>query len=220
MFAEEQAEARQVLRYRVLCDEEAVGHILALRRVVQCGDEPALILRNEMSIRARGLWSDYALDTEEEMILDGRGLSRYVGVSTEDGDEVAVTIDRDGGQLMLHIKEDRVHTERIALTDIDATSEDAVSCFLRSERPQSVLRVLDLDHFDIDELQFRLLPRETLTVAGTERTTRVVAFESKKRRLTGRGWYVPDDSGFVLVREVSREKGDLNEVLLIDWEHT
>ncbi|WP_137936795.1 hypothetical protein [Chitinivorax sp. B] len=208
------------LQYQVLCNNEPIGHIHVQRQLVQLAGEPALFLRNQMSLRVSGLWSDYVLDSEEEMILDGQGLSRYAGLSTEDGEKAAVTGEREGGQLTVNIKEDHLRTERFQLTDIDATSEDAAVCFLRSQRQQAVLRVLDLDHFDIDQVQFRLLPPETLALAGAERITQVVSFESRKRRTTGVGWYVPDGDGFILMREVSKEQDDRNEVILNNWEHT
>ncbi|MBB5016754.1 hypothetical protein HNQ59_000016 [Chitinivorax tropicus] len=212
------AGARHLLRYQVLSDNEPVGELLSEQLLVVESGRSALFLRNQLAIRASSFWSDYVLDSEEEMLLDAEGLCRYAGISTEDGEQSAVTGMRETDALTLHIKEERIYTERFALSTFDATSQNAASDFLARGDGQATWRVLDLETFEIDSWQLRRLPEESLQVCGQTVSAQVVSIDICGQHSRSTAWYVHRDDACILVREIKEELGERNEVILINWD--
>lgn len=214
------AQPADALQYRVLQGERPLGHVASRRRVWLEDGMPRLAVRNEMVVRASGIWADYALDSREEVVLDGRGVLRYEGTQVEDGERTTALGERRGARFELRVDDGRPRDLAFALSDFDATSEDAAARFLQGGRSRAVLRVLDLDRFEMDEVEFRLLPPQSVAVAGATRPVAVVAFDCRGRRSGGTGWYVPHAGGHLLVQESVSEDGERHDVKLITWEKT
>lgn len=214
------AQPADALQYRVLLDARPVGHVTSRRRTWAEGGVPRLAMRSEIALRASGMWSDYALDSREEIVLDPQGVLRYEGTQVEDGERTTARGERRGTRFELHVDGGRPRELAIEMAVIDATSEDAASRFLQGGRARAVLRVLDLDRFEMDEVEFRLLPPQSVAVASATRPVAVVAFEYRTRRSGGTAWYVPHAGGHVLVQESVLEDGDRHDVKLINWEKT
>ncbi len=210
--------AELLLDYQVLSNGEPIGRLRTERRRGWLDDLPVLQVSNRMDLRCSGLWFDYSLQSDESMDFGADGLCRYAGVSDEDGDKTVIKGRLRQGVLTLRLHDGQLEVRRFKQGDFDASSEDAAERFLAGGQAEATLRVLDLEHFDIDEVRYQRLPDETLDLLGQPRQARVVAYQSKRRKISGTGWYLSDDGGEVLVRQSSRERGDHNEVILTDWE--
>ncbi|GGY14816.1 hypothetical protein [Paludibacterium paludis] len=206
------------LRYRIVSNGETVGELTAERGWESCDGGRMLSLSNAMHIQSSGLWSDYTLDSREAILIDEGGVRRYLGEEVEDGVASSATGSRERGVLTLSIVENTPRTQVFSVDDYDATSEDAPAFFLASGSADSVLRVLDLDRFEVEAVRYRLHPAESFLFEGRALPVRVVEFAS--RHASGMQWWAEDATGDILVRQISREQGDQNEVLLIHWERT
>ncbi|MDC8758071.1 hypothetical protein [Janthinobacterium fluminis] len=205
------------LQYQLLSNGAVVGSIEASRSRFDEDGEALLALHYRVRIRSGGIWSDYSLDADEEIVIGAGGVRRYANAAHEDGDKSSVLGGLEHGVMTLRVDDGKVRLSTFRQAEYDATSEDAPGLFLASGREAAVLRVLDLEHVDIDEVAYRRLPDETLALPGRPRLARVLSFASTRRKLAGQQWYVEDASGDVLVREHSEEPGERNEVLLINW---
>lgn len=205
------------LQYQLLSNGAVVGSIDASRTQVDDDGAPALALHYKVRIRSAGIWSEYTLDADEEIVIGAEGVRRYANAAHEDGDRSSVLGGLEQGVMTLRVDDGKVRLCTFRRDEYDATSEDAPGVFLAGGMVESALRVLDLEHVDIDEVSYRRLPDETLDLPDGPRLARVLWFASKRRKLAGRQWYVEDASGDVLVRERTEEPGERNEALLINW---
>lgn len=73
---------------------------------------------------------------------------------------------------------------------------------------------MDLDTFEIDEIKYGYLRREQIVLADISFNTSVVSFATKNSH--GLQWLVKVDTGHVMLREVSKEQGEQNEITLVD----
>lgn len=205
------------LQYQLLSNGAVVGGIEASRARAMRDGVPFLALDYKVRIRSAGIWSDYTLDADEDIVIDAGGLRRYENTAHEDGEPSSISGTLEDGVMTLRLEEGKVRICTFGQAEYDATSEDAPALFLAGGRAVAVLRVLDLEHGDIDEVSYRRLPDQTLTLPGGPRLTRVLSFASSRRKLTARQWYVSDATGDVLVHEHSEEPGERNEAVLINW---
>ena len=185
MLADEEAlieapVAELLLDYQVLSNGEPIGRLRTERRRGWLDDLPVLQVSNRMDLRCSGLWFDYSLQSDESMDFGADGLCRYAGVSDEDGDKTVIKGRLRQGVLTLRLHDGQLEVRRFKQGDFDASSEDAAERFLAGGQAEATLRVLDLEHFDIDEVRYQ-----------RRRTKRWTCWASRGRR----GWWPINQSG-------------------------
>lgn len=205
------------LQYRLLSNGDEVGSLETWRSLRHEAGQAQLLLQHRLRIRSEGFFFNYSLDADEKIVIAADGLRNYVNAAKEDGESSSIVAGLENGVMKLRLEEGGVKQHKFNQIEYDATSEDAAQVFLASGQAGAVLRVLDLEHAEIDNISYRRLDDETLNLAGQRYQTRALSFESKRRKISGQQWYVAHSSGDVLVREYSQEPGEKNECILKQW---
>lgn len=212
---DERAASTLSLAYKVISDGDEVGEIKTLRLAQLQSGKMLLRVHNTLAIRSTGLWSDYSLLSKEDLLFSEKGLFEFTAESKENDSSSTATGKLDNGVFRINVCEDaeeRVHV--FPSSGFDATSEDASARFILLKKRQAELRILDLDTFEIDEIKYGYLRREQIVLADISFNTSVVSFATKNSH--GLQWLVEVDTGHVMLREVSKEQGEQNEITLVD----
>lgn len=205
------------LQYRLVNNGDDVGSLETWRSVREEDGNSNLLQQHRLRVKSEGFFFSYSLDADEKMLIAPSGLRNYINAAKEDGESSTIVAGLDNGVMKVRVDEGKVKQHSFAQSDYDATSEDASQFFLAGGQAGAVLRVLDLEHAEIDQISYRRLADETLELAGQRFQTRALSFESKRRKSTGQQWYAAHSSGDVLVREYSQEPGEKNECILQKW---
>lgn len=214
----QEPEAAQLrLQYRLVSNGDEVGTLETWRSLRDDAGQANLLLQHRLRIHSEGFFFNYRLDADEKILITPNGLRNYLNAAKEDGESSSIVAGVDNGVMKVRVEQDGVKKHQFNQVDYDATSEDAAQFFLAGGQAGAVLRVLDLEHAEIDQISYRRLADETLHLAGQHFPTRALSFESKRRKTSGQQWYAAHRSGDVLVREYSQEPGEKNECILTQW---
>lgn len=203
-------------RYTILHEGDVVGRLQSRRAVGKWRQLEAVTVTDEIDIKVESFWNNYSVHSLERMVLTDAGLVHYSGLSVEDGQRSSVEANLTERSLEMRVEEEGENFEsHLDRSLYDASSEDAAAWFIGSGKASQVLRVIDLDDFEVVETKYRYEGEDELHIAGMRFAGRVVSFRNNRKK--GRQWFTVDNTGTWLLKEIGTDEDGQYSIILTEY---
>lgn len=187
--------AHMTARYELLSEGDKIGSLINERKSFVDDDGFEIIVTGAMEINIDSFWGEYHFISDEEIVINESGLSRYKGTFEEDQKKSKVMIEQQDGNVKIfgnsgsgdHFEHEFSHDE------YDAVSEVAPMIFVRSGEKEIRLRVLDFDDFEIKEVTYRYLNVDSIEINDNTFECHRISFSTSVKR--GEQCIIMDSTG-------------------------
>jgi hypothetical protein len=203
-------------KYQLESEKEIIGELSSERKAFITDKGFEITITGTMQISIDSFWGKYNFLSDEEVVIDEKGLNRYQGEFQEDTKKSTVNIDLKDSQVRIHgSSEDEQRFEyKFTREDFDAVSENAAWIFVKSGAKEKRLKVLDLDNFEIEDVIYHYQKKDNIDIKGENFACHLIAFTTPAKQ--GEQCVVLDKTGAWIAHESGKDENGEYSVTLTE----
>jgi hypothetical protein len=199
---------RTVAHYRVSSMGLSIGDVTTTQRMTEEGSLAIIHFETKTAVKASFLWMGYQLDTLEKGTILNGALVSYSRKGRENGASIDIEGRFEHSSFRFDVREQgATRSVVIPRSSYDYTTMECPEAridFL--EKPQVILRILDVEKLVVVKRDYRLVRNAHYTVAGKEYPCRIVDYSDQNKK--ARRWTTWDGSAVVMYRQDGKGEKD------------